>query len=173
VFLINDHPMFREGLALFKNFLIKSCSDDIQETVELRALLDVLQESSDLLEGKGNGRGKVFLKLVKELPMFQAGLALFFALAAVEAEVERKDVRQFHLVRFEGLLDEEKPSSRRNGFVTGCAVSRASSHTRSALSTSEDIFRDLFEPLRDDGYPLSKGFLRDDGEELEEEPLGY
>jgi hypothetical protein len=93
VFLIDHHPMFREGLAVFKKFLVKSCSDDIQETVELWALLDLLQESSDLLEGKGNGGGQVFLKLVKELSMFQTGLALFFALAAVEAEVEGKDVR--------------------------------------------------------------------------------
>jgi hypothetical protein len=33
------------------------------------------------------------------------------------------------------------------------------------LSTRKDVFGDLFEPLRNDGYLLTKGFLRNDGEE--------
>jgi hypothetical protein len=111
-FLIDRDSMFRKGLTLFKNLLVKPCSDHIQEPIELRAFLDVLHETSDLIEGKGNGRGKMFLQLVKELPVFQAGLALLFALAAVEAEIEGKDVRQFDLVCFESLFDEEEPSFR-------------------------------------------------------------
>jgi hypothetical protein len=93
VFLIDHHPVFRKGLALFTNFLVKPCSDDVQKTIKLRALFNLLKESRHLLEREGNGGGEVFLKLVEKLSMFQARLAFPFALAAVEAEIEGEDVR--------------------------------------------------------------------------------
>jgi len=50
-------------------------------------------------------------------------------------------------------------------------VNRTSGHTISTLSAGEDIVSNPFKPFRGDRDPVSECFLREDGEELEQEPL--
>ena len=58
---VNEDTVFREGLALFTNLLVKSCSDHVEESLEVRAVFDVLDKLSDFLDREVNGTGEILL----------------------------------------------------------------------------------------------------------------
>ena len=109
--------------------------------------------------------------MIEKLAMFQIDLASFVATATVHAEIKRQDFRQLEAVLFQGSLDREQFSLGREGFVPGGSIDRALGDTVSALSTGQDIVRDLFKPFWHDGYATPKDLFRDKGEEFEQEPL--
>jgi hypothetical protein len=57
VFFVNEDTVFREGLALLANLLVKTRPDDIEESLKIKAIFDVLDESGDFLDREVNGTG--------------------------------------------------------------------------------------------------------------------
>ena len=89
----------------------------------------------------------------------------------MHAEIERQDFGEFETFLFQRSLDDEQFPPGREGFVSCRPIDRALGDTISALGTGEDIVRDLFKPLWNDGYTKTKFFLRDKGKELKQKPL--
>ena len=104
--------------------------------------------------------------------MLQAHLTFLITAAAVKAEIEGQNLRQFDLLRFQCPLHGEQLSSGRKGFIPGRTINRTPGDAVSALGTGEDIVRDTFKTLRSNRNTLPKLILRDDGKEFEKEPLG-
>ena len=57
VLFVDDDAVFRKGLALFANLLVKSCSDHVEESLEVRAGFDILDKLSDFLDWEVKGTG--------------------------------------------------------------------------------------------------------------------
>jgi hypothetical protein len=57
VLFVNEDTVFREGLALLANLLVKTRPDDIEESLKIKAIFDVLDESGDFLDREVNGTG--------------------------------------------------------------------------------------------------------------------
>jgi hypothetical protein len=57
VLFVNEDTVFREGLALLANLLVKTRPDDIEESLKIKAIFDVLDKLGDFLDREVNGTG--------------------------------------------------------------------------------------------------------------------
>jgi hypothetical protein len=70
ILLVNEHAMFRKGLALLANLLIETRSDHIQESLKLRTVFHFLDELSHFLNGEVERPGEIFLQVIEKFAMF-------------------------------------------------------------------------------------------------------
>ncbi len=62
--------MFREGLALFANLLVETCSDHVQESLKLRAVFNFLDKLRHFLHREVDVTGQILLQVIEKLAMF-------------------------------------------------------------------------------------------------------
>jgi hypothetical protein len=54
---VDEDMVLREGLALFANLLVETRSDDIEESLEVRAVFNFLDELGHFLQREVDGTG--------------------------------------------------------------------------------------------------------------------